>query len=102
MPAANPLHSFEGLMWGFVTLDHRAQLAGDIADSDYVRITFENYNPIKNVALRKDAQQPSAVVINHADRTDISLRHELSRFLHCRRGPRRVRLTVPNYVPDNH
>src|SRR5689334_13539411 len=101
MPAANLLHSFEGLMGSLVTLDHRAQFASDVANSDRVRIALRHHHAIHHVALREDAKQPAAFV-DYADCANVSLGHELSRFLHRRRFPGGVRLTVPNDVSDKH
>jgi hypothetical protein len=97
--AADLLHPFEGLVGCFVTLNDRAQFAGNFTNSNRERITFRAHHALHDVALRKDANQPAAVV-NNTDGTNVSLSHELSRFLHRRRGLCRVRRTVANHVPD--
>jgi hypothetical protein len=81
MPTAELLHSFEGLVGCLVTLNHSAQLARHVANSDSVGIASGDNDAIQDVAFGKYAQQ-SAAVIEDADRANVSLGHKLRRFLH--------------------
>jgi hypothetical protein len=81
MSTADLLHSFEGLVGCLVTLNHSAQLARHVADSDSVGIASGDNDAIQDVAFGKYAQQ-SAAVIKHANCANVSLRHKLRRLLH--------------------
>src|SRR6185503_8323371 len=84
-----------------VALNHGAPLAGYVSDFHAVGIALRYDNAIQHIALGKHTQQLAALV-DYADRADISRRHELRCFLHGSRVPGRVRLTVPDHVPDKH
>ena len=51
MSAADLLHPLKGLVRRLVTLDDRAQLAGDVTNFNHEGIAFCDYNAIHDVAL---------------------------------------------------
>jgi hypothetical protein len=81
MSTTDLLHSLEGLVGCFVTLNHSAQLARHVANSDSVGIASGDNNAIQDVAFGKYAQQ-SAAVIKHTNCANVSRGHKLRRFLH--------------------
>src|SRR5215204_1720296 len=52
----NHLHSFEGLVGSFVTLNHGAQFARHVSYFDSERIAVWNHNAIQHVAFGENAE----------------------------------------------
>src|SRR4051794_30277323 len=101
MSTANHLHTFKRLVRRLVTTDHSTHLARHVAHRHVIRISLRDDDAIEHVALRKHTEQLAALV-HDADSADIPSSHKLRCFLHGRRGPRGIRLTVPDHVPDKH
>ena len=62
MSTANQLHSFEGLVGCFIALNHCAQLAAHLSNSDCQRIALWNNNAIQDVTLGKNAEQSTVLL----------------------------------------
>src|SRR5215470_15297938 len=80
VPATNQLHSFQSLVRCLVTLDHGAQIARDLTDTDREWIFTGHQDAFQNITLGKDAEQ-FAAIIEHADRANVALSHKLRHLL---------------------